>query len=643
MIKRIVGIIALAGWSSISMAASTLTVDMTNNAVKASPIHYGLMTEEINYCYDGGLYAELVRNRAFKDDPEQPVHWVVKGGGSAIALDREEPLNDQLDVSLRWDIASKSPTRLANAGWWGIPVHPRTQYKASFYARTSPGFKGSIGVAIISKDGKTVYAHGMVGEVGTDWKRYDLVLSTGNVEPTADAELVLASSGKGSVWLSLVSLFPPTWNDRDNGLRKDLMQMLVDLQPKFLRFPGGNYLEGDYIDTRFKWWETLGALTERPGHPCPWGYRSSDGMGLHEFLLWAEDMGAEPVLGLYAGYSLKGDHVEPGPDLEPFIKEALDEIEYVIGPVDSEWGGKRAAAGHPDPFPLRYVEIGNEDWFDRSGSYDGRYAQFHDAIKEKYPQLKCISSVGFEQPPDKWVKSREPDVVDEHYYRSTEVFLEMAKGFYEKYDRNGPEIFVGEWAAHEDKNIPPWNAKSMQTYPATPGMLAAIGDAAWMTAMERNSDIVTMQAYAPLFVNLNEYQWRPDLIGYNALKAYGSPSYYALKMFSTNFGDEILQTTLDKDSNLHCSVTRDSKEDIVYIKLVNPDRNAEIVRIKLNGVAEVGPNAVAEIMAADPEDTNTIDAPENVVPRTTTVENIRPSFSYQLPATSVVVLKVKVQ
>ncbi len=641
MKQVVMGTFLLGCMGSAAMAASTLTIDAKQAKAKASPIHYGLMTEEINYCYDGGLYAELVRNRVFKDDENEPVHWAAPDKGSTITLDKKTPLNEHLDVSLRWEIESRKPTRLTNSGYWGIPVYPKSTYRASFYAKASENFKGAIGVAIVSKDGKTVYAQGAVPGVGGEWKKYEIELATDDVAKTADTELVLAASGPGTIWLNLVSLFPPTWNDRPNGLRKDLMQLLGDLKPKFLRFPGGNYLEGDYVDLRFKWWETLGDLSGRPTHPCPWGYRSSDGMGLHEFLLWAEDMGAEPVLGLYAGYSLKGDHVAPGPDLEPFIKEALDEIEYVMGPADSEWGAKRAAAGHPEPFPLHYVEIGNEDWFDRSGSYDGRFAQFYDAIKEKYPQLKCISSVGYEQPRDKWVKSRDPDVVDEHYYRSTEVLLEMAKDFYDNYDRNGPEIFVGEWAAHEDKNIPPWNARSKEIYPATPGMLAALGDAAFMTAMERNSDIVTMQAYAPLFVNLNEYQWRPDLIGYNAIQAYGSPSYYALRMFSTNFGDEILDATLDKDSNLLCSVTRDSKEGIIYIKLVNPDRNSETVRIKLEGIEKIAPNAVVEVMAADPEDTNSIDNPENVVPVTSVLKNIRPSFAYRIASSSIVVLKVK--
>ena len=632
------GVVAV-GVSGAS-ADSTLKINAGEAKAKSSPIHYGLMTEEINYCYDGGLYAETVRNRAFKDDAEKPVHWSLLDENSTIGLDRENPLNDKIDVSLKWDIRSKRSSRLANAGWWGIPVHPNTQYRASFYAKAS-GTAGPVTVAIMDKEGRKTYAEGTVESIGSEWTKYELVLETGNVKDTDETQLVLEAGEKRTIWLSLVSVFPPTWNDRPNGLRKDLMQLLVDLKPKFLRFPGGNYLEGNTLEERFKWWETLGDLTERPGHPCPWGYRSCDGMGLHEFLLWTEDMGAEPVVGLYAGYNLNKSYIPAGPELDQYVQEALDELEYIMGPVDSKWGAKRAAAGHPEPFPLRYVEIGNEDWFDVSGSYDGRFAQFYDAIKAKYPQLKCISSVGNEQ--SKWlVKSRNPEVLDEHYYRSTDEFIEMArKGYYGSYDRNGPEIFVGEWAAHEDKHIRPWDKDSMTTFPATPGMLAAIGDAVFMTEMEKNSDIVTMQAYAPLFVNLNEYQWRPDLIGYDAISSYGSPSYHALKMFSTNYGDEILEASLDADSELHCSVTRDSEKGVIYIKLVNPAERQEKVSIQLDGLEKVAPNALVEVMSADPEETNSIDKPEKVVPVSRKISGIHPTFSYPVPGTSVVVIKVK--
>ncbi len=417
--------------------------------------------------------------------------------------------------------------------------------------------------------------------------------------------------------------------------------MLVDLNPKFLRFPGGNYVEGDTIETRFDWKKTIGPLEERHGHPCPWGYRSTDGMGLLEFLEWCEDMNAEPVLAVYAGYSLKGAHVNPGPDLEPYVQEALEEIEYVIGDANTPWGARRAKDGHPAPFKLAYVEIGNEDWFDKSLSYDGRFAQFHDAIKAKYPQLKTISSVGNEQPDKLRVHSRKADMTDEHYYQSTDEFIRMSPDYARKYDRSGPEIFVGEWAAHEDGKIKPWSAAARQQAP-TPSLKAALGDGVFMAAMERNADLILMQCYAPLLVNVNPgaRQWRPDLIGYDALSAYGSPSYYAIQMFSRNLGDEILPVASSETSIQGCA-TRDSKTGEIILKLVNSQTNAESLNIEIKGIASLAAKASAITLAGKPEDTNSITDPRNIVPITTTVRQIKPEFFYTMPPNSIVVLKLK--
>ncbi|MFN3648475.1 MAG: alpha-L-arabinofuranosidase C-terminal domain-containing protein [Armatimonadota bacterium] len=637
-------VLALATPSVVAQSP-TLTIDAARPVAKASPIHYGLMTEELNHAYDGGLYAELVRNRAFMDDARRPVHWSpVQGSGSAaaIALDPEQPLNATLPISLRLQVTSASPAApagVANGGFWGIPVQPDTRYRASFYGKAAPGFSGPVTVAIESADGGTVHAKATVPRLAGDWKEYRVTLKTGAVKPTSQARLALKVERPGTVWLSLVSLFPPTWKNRPNGLRRDLMQMLVDLKPAFLRFPGGNYLEGQTVATRFDWKKTLGPLTERPGHQGPWGYRSSDGLGLLEFLLWAKDMGAEPVLGVYAGYSLGGEYVKPGRDLAPFVQDALDEIEYVAGPVTSTWGARRAKDGHPEPFPLRYVEIGNEDWFDKSGSYDARFAQFYDAIKERYPHLKVVSTVGNEQPAEKRVHSRRPDVLDEHYYRNTAQFLRMSPNHYERYDRKGPEIFVGEWGAHEE--IVPWDPRS-QGLPPTPSMKAALGDAAFMTAMERNSDLVTMQAYAPLLVNVNPgaRQWRPNLIGYDALRSYGSPSYYALRMFSRNYGDSILRTTLT-GAPLLTSVTKEGKGGAIFVKHVNPEPRPQTLSIELQGVRSVKPTATATVLAAAPDENNSIDQPTKVVPVTRTVNGVAPTFTHTFPPHSVTVLRLE--
>jgi alpha-N-arabinofuranosidase len=627
-------------------ANPTFTIDASHPTGKVSPILGGLMTEEINHSYDGGLYAELIQNRAFLDNAKTPVHWsVVSDNNSvaAIALDSTNSFNDKLTTSLRLSVTQadkKHPAGVANSGYWGIPVYPKATYRATIIAKAEANFSGPVTVSIVSDDGKKVYASGTFSGLSTDWKKFEVTLKTGRGTTTAKAHFAITLDQPGTIWLGMVSLFPPTWSDQPNGFRKDLMQMLVDLNPKFLRFPGGNYVEGDTIETRFDWKNTIGPIEQRHGHPCPWGYRSTDGMGLMEFLLWCEDMKAEPVLAVYGGYSLRGAHVNPGPDLEPFVQDALDEIEYVSGDTNTTWGARRAQDGHPAAFNLRYVEINNEDWFDKSKSYDARFAQFYDAIKGKYPQLKIISTIGNDQPTGAHVQSRKPDVTDEHYYRSVAEFLRMSPGYAKNYDRSGPEIFVGEWAAYET-SFPPWDKKS-QKEPPTPNLWAAIGDGVFMAAMERNSDLIKMQCYAPLLVNVNPggRQWRPDMIGYDAISAYGSPSYYAFQMFNRNLGDEILFAASTETSVQGCA-TRDSKTGEIIVKLVNPQTNAVPLKIEISGVASLASEATAITLSGNPDDSNSITQPKKIVPITKTVRGVKPSFTYTMPPTSIVVLKLK--
>ncbi len=638
--------VALALAAGPAGADPKLTVDASRSAGPVGPMLYGLMTEEINHAYDGGLYAELVRNRAFLDSAKGPDNWSAEpadGSAATIALDPGQPLNADLTTSLRLDVAHASPDApagVANGGYWGMPVRPDTPYRASFYAKAAAGFGGGVTLALRSADGHTAYATAHVDGLTADWKRYEAVLHTsGDVVPTTAARYTLTVDRPGTVWLDLVSLFPPTWNDRPNGLRKDLMQMLVDLHPKFLRFPGGNFVEGGSVDRRFQWKRTIGPLDHRPGHPSTWGYRASDGMGLLEYLEWCQDMGAEPVLAVFDGYTLDEKHIDAGPQLQPFVDEALEEIEYVTGGPDTTWGARRIADGHPDPFPLRYVEIGNEDWFDHSGSYDGRFAQFFDAVRAKYPRLKVISTVGSEQA--KWmVHSRVPDAVDEHYYRPADEFAKVSPTYYERYDRaKRPEIFVGEWASYEDAKIHPWDPGAKHQ-PPTPDLHAALGDAAWMAALERNTDLVVMSCYAPMFVNVNPgaWQWRPDLIGYDAGRSFGSPSYHAIRMFSTAVGDQRLTVT-GTSTAVQASATRDGKSGTIYLKLVNPTAAAESLHVELTGAGAVA-GATAETMSADPAATNSIGHPTDVVPHPSPV-TAGPSFTWPAAAHSITVITIK--
>ena len=447
------------------------------------------------------------------------------------------------------------------------------------------------------------------------------MLRTGAIQPSSENHLFLTAEHPGTLWIDLVSLFPPTYNNRANGNRVDLMQKLAAMKPAFLRFPGGNYLEGDHIADRYEWKKTIGPLVDRPTHPSPWRYHSSDGLGLLEFLGWCEDLHMQPVLAVYAGYSLLHEHVNPGPELAPYVQDALDEIEYVTGSADSRWGSERAKDGHPAPFTLTYVEIGNEDQFDRSGSYDGRYTQFYEAIKKKYPQLQLIATAP--------IKTTRPDVIDDHFYRSAEQFFGDTH-HYDKTDRGGPKIFVGEWATREGDPTPNFNA--------------ALGDAAWMTGMERNSDVVVMASYAPLLVNVNAggMQWSTDLIGYDALSSYGSPSYYAQMMFSNHIGDEVLESSMDSSNpRVFYSATYSQAQGTVFLKLVNASSFVQPVDIKLQGAAQITKSGkLISLSAHTPQETNTLSAPTRIKPVETTLHAIGASVKHTLPPYSIEVLEL---
>ena len=513
--------------SAVQAQAGRLTVHADRPGAALSPDLYGLMTEEINHAYDGGLYGELLQNRDLKDNPNDPSHWSLAaepGVAGLLNLDTSQPVpGTTLSTCLRLDApgAHGQSVGVANDGYWGIPIKPNTTYHASFYAKAGISGTGPITVDVESGDGKTIYALTKLSPFTADWKQYAITLKTSaDALATTDARFVLSSGGASTIYLTHVSLMGPTYKNRPNGLRPDLMDKMAAMHPRFLRMPGGNYLEGNTVAERFDWKKTIGPTEQRPGHQGPWGYRSSDGLGLLEFLEWCEDLKMQPVLAVFAGYALGGEHVDAGPKLTPFVQDALDEIEYVTGDAKTTvWGARRAADGHPAPFPLTYVEVGNEDWFDRSGSYDGRFAQFYDAIKAKYPKLQLIATMD--------VKARVADLKDDHYYRSA-AEMEADSRHYDNYARTGTKIFVGEWASTEGN--------------PTPNMQAALGDAAWLTGLERNSDVVRIESYAPLLVNVNPHasQWGTNLIGYDALTSFGSPSYYVQAMFGAAQGDVTL-------------------------------------------------------------------------------------------------------
>jgi alpha-N-arabinofuranosidase len=602
-----------------------LSIQLNETAHAVSPTLYGLMTEEINYSYDGGLYAEMVRNRAFQDHGFGGVaHWHIVHDGNAMASmqpDLADGPSAALQNSLVIDVQKADANNQAgarNEGYWGMALRANTTYKGSVYAKAGSSDLGPLNIALVSDNSGKAVASVTIRPITTEWRRYEFTLTTGNIETSSENHLRLTVEHAGKLWLDMVSLFPPTYKNRANGNRPDLMEMMAGMHPKFLRLPGGNYLEGDQIDERFDWKTTIGPLVDRPTHRSPWNYQSSDGLGLLEFLEWSEDLNMQTVLAVYAGYSLKGDHIHPGPALTPFVEDALEEIEFATGDTSTKWGAVRAKLGHPAPFDIHYIEIGNEDQFDRSGSYEGRFAQFYKAIKAKYPQFELIAT----EP----LKRMKPDVLDDHYYkRADEFFADVHH--YDKWDRNGPKIFVGEWATREGS--------------PTTNLAAALGDAAWMTGMERNSDLIVMASYAPLFVNVNPggMQWESDLIGYNALSSYGSPSYYAQSMFAEYLGTEVPKSSAsDESPRFFYSVTRDPSKGKVYLKLVNASSVDQPVDINLSGV-NVSPKAdLISLSGMNPAETNTIRTPARIEPVKSMVENAGARFSHVIPPYSIQVM-----
>jgi alpha-N-arabinofuranosidase len=611
------------GGTSAGEGGGQLTVDTTASVSPVSPTLYGLMTEEINYSYDGGLYAEMVNNRTFSNRWPRFEHWtlVTKGDAQASIDADESGPSAALARSMKLTITAASAASEAgvgNSGYWGMAVRPETTYSGSFYAKAQG--VGTAHARLISDTTGAVLAEAAIPVTDGDWQLYTYTMKSGKVAASSTNHLEITFSQPGTISFQLVSLFPPTFNNRANGNRPDLMELLAGMHPHFLRLPGGNYLEGDTIAERFDWKKTIGPLVDRPTHRSPWNYESSDGLGLLEYLEWCEDLKIEPVLAVYAGYSLHGEYVTPGADLDPYVQDALDEIEYVTGGTDTKWGAERAKDGHPAPFPLHYIEIGNEDWFDKSGSYDGRFAQIATAIRAKYAQQYMLIAT---TP----VKTVAPDVVDDHYYETPEQMFALVHK-YDKADRSGPKVFVGEWAT--------------RTGSPTPDFGAALGDAAWMTSLERNSDLIVMASYAPLFTNVNPggMQWATDLIGYDALRSYGSPSYWAQVLFAGHIGDHTVQSAASGvNPRFFWSATVSSSEKILHLKLVNASDTAQALSIDLKGAA-AGEATLYTLHGATRWSTNTIEQPDTIHPIQSTLAVTAKAWSHTVPGNTIEVIDV---
>jgi alpha-N-arabinofuranosidase len=648
----VLGVYGLAAIGAVAQEPASLTVDASQIVSPVSPMLYGLMTEEINHAFEGGLYAEMVSNNTFRGSWSGVDGWGEVVGGEAretIANDKAEGPSKALPSSLRMVVETATPANpagVSNAGYWGMAVLGHTTYKGSLYAKSDvalaksaakraprPGSADAaaalasvtavvLRVQLVADDTGAVVAKADVHVAAGPWKRYAFTMSTNELKAGTHNHLEILTTQPGTVWLQLVSLMGPTTNNRPNGTRPDLMALMAAMHPHFLRLPGGNYLEGDTLADRYDFKKTIGPLVDRPGHQAPWSYWSTDGFGLLEMLEWCEDLHIEPVLAVYAGYALKHTYVEPGADLEPYVQDALDEVQYVTGDATTTWGAKRARDGHPAPFPLHYVEIGNEDWFDTSGSYDARFAQFAKALHKRYPQYKLIATT----PVKETDAGAQPDVIDDHYYKSPGEMFALVH-HYDDAPRTGPKVFVGEWATRSGT--------------PTPDFGDALGDAAWMTSMERNGDLVVMASYAPLLVNVNPgaMQWATDLIGYDALRSYGSPSYYAQCMFGAHAGDGTAKSSISgAGDRFFYSATVSQADHLLHLKLVNASSVPQPLTIVLAGV-ESGVANMVSLHAATFEATNTLTEPEKIKPVDSTLP-VRDRFAHTVPAFTIEIVDV---
>jgi alpha-L-arabinofuranosidase len=499
-----------------------LSIQADQPGVQISSNLFGIFFEEINSAGDGGIYAEMVRNRNF-EEPGNTSYWQLVTTGTATGTmnaDSSLPLSSSNLNSLQLTFASGAGTvGAANNGWWGINFQAGQTYDLTLYARCSAGFNGSLIASMQRTNPTVVYAQGTITGLTTNWQSFSLSLAP--IGSSTSGTLVLAISQPGTVWLDVVSLFPhQTFHNRTNGLRPDLAGVLVGLQPSFMRFPGGSWVDGDSLTNAYRWKQTIGPLGDRKVQHNLWGYYVNNGLGFHEYLEMCEDLHTEPLFVMNCGMDVNADAV-PLAQMDPWVQDALDAIDYANGPSTSTWGSVRAAAGHPAPFNLKYIEIGNENG---GSSYNDRYALFYDAIKGSYPQIHIIANNWGGLP-----SSRPVEISDEHYYSDPGFFINNATK-YDSYSRTGPKVYVGEYAV---------------TSGSGNGNLAgALGEAAFMTGLERNADIVAMASYAPLFANLNNKDWNPDLIYFDNYRVTGTPSYYVQQMFSKNRGDVVLPSTV---------------------------------------------------------------------------------------------------
>ncbi|GAA4315668.1 alpha-L-arabinofuranosidase C-terminal domain-containing protein [Mucilaginibacter gynuensis] len=599
--KKIGLLISALGLSvtAFCQTGKVYTIDPAQITAHIQPTMYGIFFEDINMGADGGLYAELVKNRSFEfGDALQG--WKTEGGNGIVkVVDRSSERADNPHV-INVDITSNSGAfSLINEGFRGMGIKKGEGYNFSVLSKQAADSKVKLTIELRDEAGKVIATTDLLPN-GTTWAKHSAKLVA--TASANKAKLYISFKGKGSVDMDMISLFPQhTWKNRANGLRADLVQKLADMKPGFLRFPGGCIVEGRELKTRYQWKKTIGDIDTRENVINRWNtefkhrltpdYYQSFGLGFMEYFMLSEDIGAEPLPILNCGMACQfnsGELTELG-QLDPYVQDALDLIEFANGGPETEWGKLRAQLGHPAKFNLKMLGVGNENW---GPNYIDRWKIFHKAIKAKYPDVKIVTSTGTDPDGARFdtlntaFRALGADILDEHYYRAPKWFRGNAKR-YDKYDRNGPKIFAGEYAAQSVAIASPQNKNNWE---------CALSEAAFMTGLERNADVVAMASYAPLFAHVDAWQWTPDLIWFDNEHSYGTPNYYVQKLYSLNKGTDVVPLLLNDEAvtgqnGIFATASIDKKTNELLIKFVNTTDAKQTAAFDVKGLAKYQPTA----------------------------------------------------
>lgn len=648
----------LALFTNLALHAQTneLVIQTKKLGAEIQPTMYGLFFEDINYAADGGLYAELVKNRSF-EFPQHLIGWNTYG---KVTLMDDGPFERNPHyVRLSDPGHGHKHTGLDNEGFFGIGVKKGEEYRFSVWARLPQGStKETLRIELVdtkSMGERQAFAAENLTIDSNEWKKYQVILKPGITHPKSVLRIFLTS--KGTVDLEHVSLFPVnTWKGHENGLRKDLAQALADIHPGVFRFPGGCIVEGTDLDTRYDWKKSVGPVENRPLNENRWQYTfthrffpdyyQSYGLGFYEYFLLSEEMGAAPLPILNCGLSCQYQNNDSKAhvavcDLDSYIQDALDLIEFANGDVNTTWGKVRADMGHPAPFNLQFIGIGNEQW---GKEYPERLEPFIKAIRKAHPEIKIVGSSGPNSEGKEFdylwpeMKRLKADLVDEHFYRPESWFLTQGAR-YDNYDRKGPKVFAGEYACHGKGKK--WNHYH-----------AALLEAAFMTGLERNADIVHMATYAPLFAHVEGWQWRPDMIWFDNLNSVRTTSYYVQQLFAHNKGTNVLPLTMNKknvtgaegQNGLFASAVYDKDKNELIVKVANTSATVQPISLNFEGLKKqdvLSDGRCIKLHSLDLDKDNTLEQPSAITPQETPVSIEGNVFVTELEPTTFAVYKFK--